>query len=247
MCRVGTLGPWVETIQLLSSCVHRPWWLIICLVDIFTYLNFIGDRGRTWLPTSIGSGALSSRGCVGPQLRVTSLRYHTEELVTWEFVLRPAESWHCNSFLQACGSTMTSKEEQLIPSWDGELHGCPDYSRRVRLCFSQTPASKRYTLGPKLVLRLKGKAWEISASLDHELLGKTNGAQYLLRFLRSKLGRLPIPDIGQHLDEVFVKLRRNYGCDMISWCNQVREPTRSCNGPLPGPWMRRRPKGCRPT
>ena len=118
---------------------------------------------------------------------------------------------------------MASREEHLVPSWDGEVTGWPDYSRRVRLCYSQTQESKRYTLGPKLVLKLKGKAWEVAASLDHERLGRKTGTQYLMKFLKSKLGRLPIPDIGQHLDEVFVRLRRGHWTDMVTWCNQVRE------------------------
>ena len=110
-----------------------------------------------------------------------------------------------------------------MPSWDGEISGWADYSRKVRLFHSQTPASKRYTLGPKLVLRLRGKAWEVAASLDHDELSKQNGAKYLLKFLKQRLGRLPIPDVGQHLDEVFVRMRRVPGMDMISWCNLVRE------------------------
>ena len=67
---------------------------------------------------------------------------------------------------------MSQKEEHLVPSWDGEISGWADYSRKVRLFHSQTPVSKRYTLGPKLVLRLRGKAWEVAASLDHDELSK---------------------------------------------------------------------------
>ena len=118
------------------------------------------------------------------------------------------------------------KDEPLIPGWDGEAAGWSDYSRRVRLCSSQTDYRKRYTLGPKLVLKLRGKAWEIAASVDHELLESHDGAQYLLRFLRQKLGKLPVPDVGQHLDELFVKMRRAPHTDMVTWCNQLRETYR---------------------
>ena len=118
------------------------------------------------------------------------------------------------------------RDEPLIPSWDGEISGWADYSRRVRLAAAQTPMHKRYTLGPKLVLKLREKAWEIAASVDFQLLSQSDGAQYLLSFLKSRLGRLPIPDLGQHLEELFVKLRRQQGTDLISWCQQLREAYR---------------------
>ena len=119
------------------------------------------------------------------------------------------------------------KDDPIIPSWDGEGSGWADYSRRVRLAHSQTPVGKRYTnLGSKPVLKLRGKAWEIAASIDHEALSRDSGAQYLLAFLKERLGKLPIPDIGQHLDELFVRLKRNPGADLVSWSNQLREAYR---------------------
>ena len=115
------------------------------------------------------------------------------------------------------------KDEPFVPSWDGEVQGWSEYSRRVRLCWSQMPTHKRYTLGPKLVLRLRGKAWESAASVDHSRLCQPDGTSYLLQFLKDKLGRLPVPDVGQHLDELFVRLRRPAGMDLLSWCTQLRE------------------------
>ena len=76
---------------------------------------------------------------------------------------------------------------------------------------------------PRLVLKLKGRAWEIASNIDHEQLESYGGTQYLLSFLKEKLGRLPIPDMGQHLDTLFVKTRRVPGTDMVTWCNQLRE------------------------
>ena len=132
-----------------------------------------------------------------------------------------------NLFVQALAilamSFRDQKDEPLIPTWDGEVAGWAEYSRRVRLCWAQTPSHKRYTLGPKLVLRLKGKAWEVASTVDHSQLEKTSGTPYLLKFLKAKLGRLPVPDVGQHLDELFVKSRRPVGMDLLSWCNQLRE------------------------
>ena len=119
-----------------------------------------------------------------------------------------------------------SRDETVIPSWDGELAGWAEYSRRVRLAHSQTQCSKRYTLGPRLVLKLKGKAWEIASTVDHQQLETDNGAQYLLSFLRQRLGRLPVPDLGQHLEQLFLRCRRPQGMDMVSWANLLRESYR---------------------
>ena len=47
-----------------------------------------------------------------------------------------------------------------------------------------------------------------------------------LSYLKEKLGRLPVPDVGQHLDDLFVKLRRQPGTDLLSWCTQLRETYR---------------------
>ena len=96
-------------------------------------------------------------------------------------------------------------DEPIIPGWNDELNKWPDYCRRVRLCHAQTVRKKRYTLGPRLVLKLSGRAWEVAASLDHSQLTTNSGAQYLLSYLRERLGRLPIPDMGQHLDDLFVR------------------------------------------
>ncbi len=119
-----------------------------------------------------------------------------------------------------------SQDEPIIPTWDGEVSGWTDYYPRVRLCYTQTPKHKRELLGAKLVLKLKGKAWEIAATVDHEQLATSGGTQYLMQFLHERLGRLPIPDLGQHLDDLFVRLRRQYGTDMVSWSNQLRETYR---------------------
>ena len=62
--------------------------------------------------------------------------------------------------------------------------------------------------------------------VDDEQLSSQSGAQYLLGFLRQRLRRLPIPDLGQQLEELFVKLRRQPGVDLVSWSNQVGEAYR---------------------
>ena len=108
-------------------------------------------------------------------------------------------------------TTNYQKESQNDPSWDGELSGWPDYVRRVRLQYETTARRKRHLLGPRLALRLTGKAWEASTNIQHEMLRKSNGAKYLLLFLREKLGKTPIPDAAQRLEDLFIRLRRTPG------------------------------------
>ena len=52
------------------------------------------------------------------------------------------------------------KDGQNDPTWDGELAGWPDYVRSVRLQYETTSRKKRRLLGPRLALRLTGKARE---------------------------------------------------------------------------------------
>ena len=126
-----------------------------------------------------------------------------------EFIILISQLYSKHPFAILAMTSRDRGDEPFVPTWDGEVHSWPEYSRRVRLCWAQTPEYKRYTLGPKLVLRLRGKAWDTAASIDHTKLSQTSGTAYLLKFLKDKLGRLPVPDIGQHLDELFVRLRRS--------------------------------------
>ena len=46
---------------------------------------------------------------------------------------------------------------------------------------------------------------------------------YLLEFLRDRLGRTPVPDVGIRLEELMLRLRRSPGTSMSTWASQVRE------------------------
>ena len=112
------------------------------------------------------------------------------------------------------------------PSWNGDLAGWPTYVRKVRFHYEQTPKSKRKLLGPRLASKLTHKAWDILQSIDHEELRRPNGAKYLLLYLRERLGKTPVPDAGQKLEELFLRLRRAPGSSMATWAAQVREAYR---------------------
>lgn len=116
-----------------------------------------------------------------------------------------------------------SRDNNKEPSWDGTQATWADYTRRVRLAYDTTPSGKRKLLGPKLAMRLSGRAWEIIAHIDYEKLRKTSGAKYLLTYLRERLGRTPVPDAAQRLEDLFLKLRRVPGEGFAEWAVRVRE------------------------
>ena len=59
-----------------------------------------------------------------------------------------------------------------------------------------------------MVSQLTGRVWSITQDIDHSKLVRREGVIYLLSFLREKLGRLPVPDIGVRLENLILKLRR---------------------------------------
>ena len=107
--------------------------------------------------------------------------------------------------------------------WDGDPSGWTDFVRRVRLLYEKTPRKKRRQLGPSIVSQLRERAWTITQDVCHQKLTRRDGCVYLLEFLRDRLGRSPIPDIGIRLEELMIRLRRTAGTPMSSWASQVRQ------------------------
>ena len=103
----------------------------------------------------------------------------------------------------------TDRDDQRIRcSWDGDPASYPDFMRRVRLSFERTPRKRRHLLGPEVIGQLTGRAWIITQGLDHRLLVRRNGVIYLLEYLRDRLGRTPVPDVGHHYRQLQVALGR---------------------------------------
>ena len=108
-------------------------------------------------------------------------------------------------------------------SWDGDPQGWPDFVRRVRLIFERTKRSRRHLLAPEIVTNLTGRAWNITQDLDHAALVRRNGTIYLLEFLRDRLGKNPVPDVGLRLRELVIRLKRPAGMSMATWSSNVRQ------------------------
>eukprot|EP00435_Cladocopium_sp_Y103_P051922 s1141_g16.t1 len=122
--------------------------------------------------------------------------------------------------------TTVEKRDQIV-SWDGNPATWTEYVKRVRFQFEKTEPRKRRLLGAELASRLTNRAWEITAAeVDHAQLQRSDGAAYLLKFLEEKLCKAPIPDTGQRLEDMLIRLRRVPGSSMTEWATQVRETYR---------------------
>jgi len=60
-------------------------------------------------------------------------------------------------------------------SWDGDLSGWPDFARRLRLVWDGTKKKNRRKLGPKVVQRLRDKAWDATVAIDNAKLRQHEG------------------------------------------------------------------------
>ena len=123
-------------------------------------------------------------------------------------------------------STFTERKEQ-VATWNGDPTTWLDNVKRVRLQFERTERKKRHLLGAELASRLTGKAWDIvSAKINHADLQRRDGPAYLLRFLEERLSKAPVPDTGQRLEDLFVRLKRSPGMSMAEWATALRESYR---------------------
>lgn len=121
----------------------------------------------------------------------------------------------------------TVERKEQIATWNGDASSWLEYVKRVRLQYERTEPRKRKLLGAELASRLSGRAWDVtSAEVDHERLPRPDGASYLLTFLEERLCKTPVPDVGQRLEEFFMRLRRTPGASMMEWSTALRESYR---------------------
>ena len=117
-------------------------------------------------------------------------------------------------------------DEYVKCSWDGDGATWPDFTRRVRLLFERTPRKRRHLLAPSIVAQLSSRAWTITQDIDHRRLVRRDGTLYLLTFLKERLGRTPIPDIGHRLECLMIRARRQPGQAMSTWASHIRHQYR---------------------
>ena len=105
-----------------------------------------------------------------------------------------------------------------VPSWNGNPLTFPRYETETDNYVESTKWSERYLCGPRLLRRLTGSTATACRGQPRGWLSKTDGADVLLRFLRGKLDRQPLPNVSHYLEEYFHKLRRRKGESMAEWC-----------------------------
>ena len=100
---------------------------------------------------------------------------------------------------------MTGERYSRIP---GEADTYLTFARRARQFFEGTKIQERYLCGPRLEAQLTGMAKSAVERCRPGWLSHEHGVETLLRFLRTHCAKLPLPDMGSHLQEFFDKLDR---------------------------------------
>ncbi|CAE7873572.1 unnamed protein product [Symbiodinium microadriaticum] len=190
----STLEAWSEMESFLKGRMLPTCFLLVLGMDAAPRADAKGTRPlRTF-------SAFSIRDCTKLSLKLVAER-------DWRSTVFMADE---KSFLQKV-------------SWDGAPEGWPDFVRRVRLIFERTKRSRRHLLAPEIVTNLTGRAWNITQDIDHAALVRRNGTIYLLEFLRDRLGKNPVPDVGLRLEELVIRLKRPPGMAMVTWSSNVRQ------------------------
>ena len=103
---------------------------------------------------------------------------------------------------------MSGQNEEVnvrLPTWAGDWLGFQNYELRVCLEIDSTKEDDLTMLGPRLAKNLTGKAWEMVAEVDRETLKAKDGAEYLMRYLRTQRGRDHVDLMGDALHDMFSK------------------------------------------
>ena len=89
---------------------------------------------------------------------------------------------------------------------------------------------KRYLCGSGIARRLSGKAAVALLGRPQDWLNRNDGVEILRRFLRSRVFKAEIPDLGYHRDEFFFRLRRRQQESMTEYAMRSRDNTLSSRG-----------------
>ena len=87
--------------------------------------------------------------------------------------------------------------KQVAPAWDGDPKTWRTYRRRALQYQEATKYSERYLCGPRLEMRLTGRAEIAVERCRQGWLSTAEGVSKLLDFLERRCGNLPVPDVGR--------------------------------------------------
>ena len=110
-----------------------------------------------------------------------------------------------------------------IPSWDGAEENFDIFEVECYQYRDTIEYGKRYLCGPRIARRLSGKAAVALLGRPQGWLNRNDGVEILLRFLRSRVFKSEIPDLGHHLDEFFFRLRRRRQESMTEYAMRSRD------------------------
>lgn len=106
-------------------------------------------------------------------------------------------------------SSNGSKDDMIdikYPTWDGSWDKWQEYQLiRVELRADGMKEAERNLLGPRLAANLSMRAFDSIAEIDREQLRKSDGRQYLLKYLADTRGKEKVDLLGDAFQEFFVK------------------------------------------
>ena len=98
-----------------------------------------------------------------------------------------------------------------VPAWNGELDTYEEYRAQLTFYIDGPERAKRNLCGPRLACRLTGRAAAAVRGNRPGWLSDREGGDQLLAHLYGKLCQEPLPDLGWHMEELFVRCRRGKG------------------------------------
>lgn len=108
----------------------------------------------------------------------------------------------------ASSSSNGGKDDMIdfkYPTWDGSWDKWQEYQLRVELRADGMKEAERNLLGPRLAANLSLRAFDSIAEIDREQLRKSDGWQYLLKYLATTRGKEKVDLLGDAFQEFFVK------------------------------------------
>ena len=106
-----------------------------------------------------------------------------------------------------------------IPCWDGDITTFDQFAEDTFWYVEGTDVSKRYLCGPRIAARLTNDAETALGTRKRKTgwLSRSDGAFKLLDFLKTRVAKQALPDVGDRLEAFFFRLRHRKGESMASW------------------------------